>query len=113
VAVPVLREIFGSEMLQSGSSNFGTIHDADSSTGLTSSPVGTNDEEEKDPELLIHLFSNGGSSQLLTLHSYLLSQAGLNLRLPSHLVIFDSAPGQMAYWPSYTALSHVLLPPPS
>ncbi|KAK3950183.1 hypothetical protein QBC32DRAFT_376841 [Pseudoneurospora amorphoporcata] len=132
--VPVLREIFGSDMLlRPGSHRFGTssIRDTESTTtALTSSPPASNsssssssnsnstnpeeeEEEEEDPQLLIHLFSNGGSSQLLSLHTYLQSQSHLQLRLPRHLVIFDSAPGQMAYLPTYLALSHVLLPPAS
>ncbi|KAK3396802.1 hypothetical protein B0T20DRAFT_414532 [Sordaria brevicollis] len=113
VAVPVLREVFGAEMLQSGSSSFGSIHEDSSTTALTSPPPNNNIAnrgEDQDPTLLIHLFSNGGSSQLLSLHHFLLP---LSLRLPPHLTIFDSAPGQLAYLPSYTALSHVLLPRPS
>ncbi|KAK3345683.1 hypothetical protein B0H65DRAFT_589253 [Neurospora tetraspora] len=114
--VPVLREIFGSEMLQPGSDNFGSV-EGESSTALasstTSNSIHRENEEDPDPELLIHLFSNGGSAQLLSLHQYLLSQSTLRLRLPSHLTIFDSAPGKMAYFPTYLALSHVLLPPPS
>ncbi|KAK1773061.1 hypothetical protein QBC45DRAFT_364552, partial [Copromyces sp. CBS 386.78] len=126
--VPVLSEIFGSDMLRPGSRSFGTsIRDTESTTtALTSSPPASNSNSnstnpEEDPQLLIHLFSNGGSSQLLSLHTYLQSQSQsqsqshlhLRFRLPSHLVIFDSAPGQMAYLPSYLALSHVLLPPAS
>ncbi|KAK3493482.1 hypothetical protein B0T13DRAFT_438446 [Neurospora crassa] len=111
VTVPVLREIFGSEMLQHGSDRFGS-----STTALSSSSTPTNDstekEEEDQPTLLIHLFSNGGSAQLLSLHHYLL-QSESHLRLPPHLTIFDSAPGQIAYFPTYRALSHVLLPPSS
>ncbi|KAJ4374709.1 hypothetical protein N0V85_009051, partial [Neurospora sp. IMI 360204] len=110
--VPVLREIFGSEMLQQGSDSFGSV-EGESSTTLTSSTSTTSDSNEQDPELLIHLFSNGGSAQLLSLHHYLQSQSSLRLRLPTHLTILDSAPGQMAYFPTYLALSHVLLPPAS
>ncbi|KAA8630641.1 hypothetical protein SMACR_08719 [Sordaria macrospora] len=114
--VDVLRDIFGADMLRAGSHSFGNL-EGGSTTALASPAASNNDstkeEKEEDPELLIHLFSNGGSSQLLSLHHYLLSRSSLQLRLPPHLVIFDSAPGQMAYFPSYLALSHVLLPPAS
>lgn len=110
--VPVLREILGSDMLQQGSDSFGSVEGGgESSTALTSSTCTTSNEQ--DPELLIHLFSNGGSAQLLSLHHYLQSQSSLRLRFPPHLTIFDSAPGQMSYSPTYLALSHVLLPPAS
>lgn len=51
-------------------------------------PFPTSDTPNSPPELLIHLFSNGGSSSLCALYT-----AYLPSILPPHMTIFDSAPG--------------------
>ncbi|KAL8380937.1 hypothetical protein RB595_005302 [Gaeumannomyces hyphopodioides] len=51
-----------------------------------------------EPELLVHLFSNGGSSMLCHLYS-------AYKPLPRHVTIFDSAPGQWSYKSSLAAIS--------
>ncbi|KAL8346517.1 hypothetical protein RB601_003802 [Gaeumannomyces tritici] len=53
-----------------------------------------------EPELLVHLFSNGGSSMLCHLYS-----AYEPSSLPRHVTIFDSAPGQWAYKSGLAAIS--------
>jgi pimeloyl-ACP methyl ester carboxylesterase len=47
------------------------------------------------PPLLVHTFSNGGSSSLANLYEQFAATAGPNddKRLPSHVTIFDSCPG--------------------
>jgi hypothetical protein len=51
--------------------------------------VGGEDREASEPELLIHLFSNGGSSLLS--HLYTAFSPSL---IPNHTTIFDSCPGE-------------------
>jgi len=47
------------------------------------------------PPLLIHIFSNGGSSSIANLYEQFAATAGPNddKRLPPHVTIFDSCPG--------------------
>ncbi|EPE30542.1 hypothetical protein GLAREA_03509 [Glarea lozoyensis ATCC 20868] len=47
------------------------------------------------PPLVIHIFSNGGSSSIAKLYDQYAALAGLSedTRLPPHVTIFDSAPG--------------------
>ncbi|KAH8772512.1 hypothetical protein F5883DRAFT_548785 [Diaporthe sp. PMI_573] len=47
------------------------------------------------PPLLIHIFSNGGSSSIANLYEQYATTAGPNedKRLPPHVTIFDSCPG--------------------
>lgn len=47
------------------------------------------------PPLLIHIFSNGGSSSVANLYEQYAAMAGPNddKRLPPHVTIFDSCPG--------------------
>ncbi|KAI0503238.1 hypothetical protein F5B22DRAFT_629965 [Xylaria bambusicola] len=47
------------------------------------------------PDLLIHMFSNGGSSSIANLYEQYAALAGPNddKRLPLHVTIFDSCPG--------------------
>jgi len=52
------------------------------------------------PEMLVHVFSNGGSSMLCHLY-----QAYKPSSLPRHVTIFDSAPGQWSYKSCLTAVS--------
>ncbi|KAK0705494.1 hypothetical protein B0H67DRAFT_649820 [Lasiosphaeris hirsuta] len=49
------------------------------------------------PQLLIHLFSNGGSTTLAHLRTL--------TPLPSHTLVYDSAPGQFTYTGSFAALT--------
>jgi hypothetical protein len=56
--------------------------------------VGGNDREKSNkPDLLIHLFSNGGSSLLSHLYTAFTTPS----LVPSHTTIFDSAPGEWSY----------------
>ncbi|RYP20592.1 hypothetical protein DL767_009417 [Monosporascus sp. MG133] len=47
------------------------------------------------PHLLIHMFSNGGSSSIANLYEQYAAMAGPNddKRLPPHVTVFDSCPG--------------------
>lgn len=47
------------------------------------------------PQLLIHMFSNGGSSSIANLYEQYAAMAGPNddKRLPPHVTVFDSCPG--------------------
>ncbi|KAI1131600.1 hypothetical protein F5Y10DRAFT_233170 [Nemania abortiva] len=47
------------------------------------------------PRLLIHIFSNGGSSSIANLYEQYAAMAGRNeeKRLPPHVTVFDSCPG--------------------
>lgn len=58
--------------------------------------------EEENPEVLVHLFSNGGSGVLNWLYT---AFAASGATFPSHNTIFDSAPGEWSYWTSFTAIS--------
>lgn len=62
----------------------------------------TSDRDSK-PEILLHLFSNGGSSQSLALMDAYRSQ-GLNA-FPAHVKILDSCPGRGTFKESMTAMS--------
>lgn len=73
-AVPALREAFGGNTAAASSSN--------------------------KPEMLVHVFSNGGSSMLCHLYD-----AYKPSSLPRHVTIFDSAPGQWSYKSCLTAVS--------
>ncbi|KLU92008.1 hypothetical protein MAPG_10955 [Magnaporthiopsis poae ATCC 64411] len=54
----------------------------------------------KKPEMLVHVFSNGGSSMLCHLYD-----ACKPASLPRHVKIFDSAPGQWSYRSCLMAIS--------
>ena len=65
-------------------------------------------EEEEDPVLLLHAFSNGGVSSLQTLRRALLSSSttpGSLLPLPRYALILDSCPGQFHYRSGYLAFT--------
>ncbi|KAK5634240.1 hypothetical protein RRF57_009954 [Xylaria bambusicola] len=64
------------------------------------------------PDLLIHMFSNGGSSSIANLYEQYAALAGPNddKRLPSHVTVFDSCPGDYSIPRAVTFLS-VGLPP--
>lgn len=59
-------------------------------------------DQTRTPKLLIHLFSNGGSSMLYYLYlEYAASASRLQQEdpiLPPHVTIFDSAPSGFQYW---------------
>lgn len=60
-------------------------------------------DEDSDPEILLHLFSNGGSSQLLPLlDAY---RAQISISFPAHVKILDSCPGRGTFKESIHALS--------
>ncbi|KAL1883974.1 Protein-lysine N-methyltransferase efm4 [Diaporthe australafricana] len=60
------------------------------------------DEEASSPEMLVHLFSNGGSAALRHLREqYAAASAGA--ALPRHVTVFDSAPGRFQVQRSVTA----------
>ncbi len=75
-AVPVIREVF-----------------------TASNTHGDGGQGGDKPELLIHVFSNGGSASLAHLRT-LLSGA-----LPPHVTVFDSTPGLFTYTSSIAALT--------
>lgn len=56
------------------------------------------------PELLIHVWSNGGSASLARLRQALFKQSA---RLPPFTLILDSTPGQFRYKATYAAFSLV------
>jgi hypothetical protein len=58
-------------------------------------------EGEQKPELLVHLFSNGGSAVLSWLYACF-AEAGS--ALPLHTTVFDSAPGRFTWATSYRAI---------
>lgn len=64
-------------------------------------------EREEEPDMLIHLFSNGGSTTLRYLYGLYAQSArpGEPARLPNHVTIFDSAPGQWQWGRSVTAFT--------
>lgn len=45
------------------------------------------------PPLLVHIFSQGGSSSMAELYEQFSAMAGSDKRLPPHVTIFDSSPG--------------------
>ena len=51
-----------------------------------------------DEEILVHLFSNGGSKQLTNLTAAYLKQTGR--LLPVQALVLDSAPGRATFWQS-------------
>lgn len=58
------------------------------------------------PELLLHIFSNGGSHQA---HNLLRAYSEINSdTIPSHVTIFDSSPGRSTFKRSVLALSSAL-----
>lgn len=57
--------------------------------------IGSGSGSGGEPELLIHLFSNGGSALLS--HLYTAFTAFTPSLLPRHTTIFDSAPGEWSY----------------
>ncbi|KAK3320425.1 hypothetical protein B0T19DRAFT_429601 [Cercophora scortea] len=63
------------------------------------------------PELHIHVFSNGGSLTLHTLTTLLLhSPSSSSFKFPSHTLVFDSAPSQYSYARSLIAVAAPLTP---
>ncbi|KAL1841816.1 hypothetical protein VTJ49DRAFT_6569 [Mycothermus thermophilus] len=64
--------------------------------------------EPGEPELLIHAFSNGGATSLITLRRLLAAGATKTAEerlLPPYALVLDSAPGTFRYWPSYQAFT--------
>ncbi|KAK0634287.1 hypothetical protein B0T17DRAFT_472033, partial [Bombardia bombarda] len=95
-ALPIIREIVGVQ------------HDNNDEKDV----VSTKTNKTKMPQILVHLFSNGGSATIHTLSSLYTSAYGLplpksskssstSIRFPPHVIIFDSAP---AWTYSYTRL---------
>ncbi len=68
-------------------------------------------EENKQPELLVHIFSNGGSAMLYYLYeAYAVtspSQGTSDSTLP-HVTVFDSVPGGFSYWGLVGAVLHTI-----
>lgn len=60
---------------------------------------------QQEPDMLIHVFSNGGSTTLRHLYRLYAKSArpGEPDRLPAHVTIFDSAPGRWQWRRSVTA----------
>lgn len=56
---------------------------------LQTSPVSS--DNKKSPEILIHLWSNGGSISLTTVYS--LYKRATDVPFPRHAIVFDSSPG--------------------
>ncbi|KAL2265859.1 hypothetical protein VTJ83DRAFT_6959 [Remersonia thermophila] len=70
----------------------------------------------REPELLIHVFSNGGATSLIALRRLLAgddssssssssSSRRAPYQLPPYALVLDSAPGTFRYWPSYRAFT--------
>lgn len=61
----------------------------------------------KRPEMLVHLFSNGGSTMLRLLYEQYRKSArsGESGTLPPHVTVFDSAPGRWSWQRSVTAIT--------
>ncbi|KAK3938859.1 hypothetical protein QBC46DRAFT_264508 [Diplogelasinospora grovesii] len=85
-----------------------TTSSSSSSASLSpSSGSGSGFASASAPELLVHVWSNGGSNMLYTLYTLFTSQ---HLPFPRYAVIFDSTPGQWAYTRNLTAISMGLSP---
>lgn len=56
-------------------------------------PDPNHDHDRRRPEILVHVFSNGGSATLRYLYSLMQRDASL----PPHVTIFDSAPGRFQW----------------
>lgn len=63
--------------------------------------------DSSSPEMLVHIFSNGGSTTLKYLYDLYSETAGKSesSKLPLHVTIFDSAPGRFNWSRSVTAFS--------
>lgn len=60
---------------------------------------------QKQPELLVHVFSNGGSSSLYHLYAaYAATASSSDAVLPLHTTVFDSAPGRWTFGRMVAAL---------
>ena len=49
--------------------------------------------QSSSPEVMIHIFSNGGSGSIANLYQQFATAAGPAERFPQHVTIFDSSPG--------------------
>lgn len=67
-------------------------------------------ESSSSPALLIHVFSNGGSSSVANLYEQYAAMAGPDgeKRLPPHVTIFDSCPGRFGISQSVAFISSSL-----
>jgi hypothetical protein len=62
--------------------------------------------QRSDPQVLFHVFSNGGCINSTRFHKlYREANADHALNIPAHVTIFDSCPGQFNYARTYLALS--------
>ncbi|KAK3386743.1 hypothetical protein B0H63DRAFT_140417 [Podospora didyma] len=66
-------------------------------------------KKKNSPELLIHLWSNGGSTALWRVRKALLSNP--DFLFPKYTIVFDSSPGQFTYGGSLAAISAGLTGP--
>ncbi|ROW06816.1 hypothetical protein VMCG_03991 [Cytospora schulzeri] len=62
-------------------------------------------DDRQGPDMLVHVFSNGGSATLRHLYDVYADSArpGEPAKLPAHVTIFDSAPGRWQWTRSVTA----------
>lgn len=69
--------------------------------------LGTGAGDPTHPELLIHLFSNGGSSMKFYLYKAFASTAkpGESKELPANVTVYDSCPGKFTYGRTMTAFT--------
>lgn len=69
--------------------------------------MGEDGGDSNRPEMLVHVFSNGGSTALKHLYELYAKSArqGESPALPSHVTIFDSAPGRFQWSRSVTAFT--------
>lgn len=102
-AVPIIRSL----MAAAGAA-------ADSSSN-SQSPAADDDSGSKQrPEMLVHVFSNGGSTMLRLLYDQYRKSARARAHdaageesgaLPPHVTVFDSAPGRWSWQRSVTAFT--------
>lgn len=60
-------------------------------------------KEEGEAEVLVHLFSNGGSAALRHLREQCASAGGSGSSFPRHVTVYDSAPGRFQWQRGVTA----------
>ncbi|KAI0396314.1 hypothetical protein F5Y17DRAFT_115306 [Xylariaceae sp. FL0594] len=61
---------------------------------VASSRTSTEDTPDSPADILVHIFSNGGSSSIASLYEqYAALAGGDDKRLPAHVTIYDSCPG--------------------
>lgn len=91
-AIPLIRSLVSSE---------------DHGVGAGGGGGGEQQPKGQKPQMLVHLFSNGGSAMLRFLYEAYARSArpGEPARLPAHVTVFDSAPGRFSWRRSVTAFT--------